>query len=186
MFYKSLFSLGFFIISAPIAIFTSDLNFDKFNEVKEKLNIYILFVLFKIFSSFFQSISIFNIIYTYTPIHVGFLNVVSSLFQMVLIVSNEKEIKFILLSIVYIICLIFIDFGTLLFTEIITINACGLNEYTKAGLRIKELLDNCPPDSTMLIEYNDINNEDNDNRHNSEDIDIRKNSQSGSYDEHKI
>ena len=55
----------------------------------------------------------------------------------------------------YIICLIVIGFGTLVFTEILVINVWGLNEYTRQGFLIKEELDQFPPDATILMDDKD-------------------------------
>ena len=131
---------------------------------------YIFSIIFKIISSFFQSFSIFNIIYILTPIHVGFVNVVSTLFQIFLLISTEHKGEDLLIWIFYLICLIVVIFGTLIFAEIIIINACGLNEYTKVGLLIKEELDNSTPNATLLSELDEEKTENNDSINCSQEV----------------
>ena len=68
----------------------------------------------------------------------------------------------------YIICFIIIIFRTLIFNEILIINAWGLNEHTKTGFLIKEKLDQLPPEGTVLIFDNEENNDDNETKSNDE------------------
>ena len=68
----------------------------------------------------------------------------------------------------YIICFIIIIFGTLIFNEILIINAWGLNKHTKLGLLIMEQLDQLPPDGTALIYDNEENNDVNQSKNNDE------------------
>ena len=167
MFYKSLICLVFYIIFTPIVFLTSNIPFSKIKNLlinDQSIFFNILIILFKIISAFVKSFCIFNIIYIFTPIHVGFLNVVSSLYQIII------QLQYIIFKICYIICLIVIGFGTLIFTEIIVIKKYGLNEYTKVGLLEKEKYDQCPPDSTLLSEYYDDTSEYSDSRNVSQDI----------------
>ena len=104
-----------------------------------------------------------KIIYIFTPIHVGFLNIVSTFYQIFIQLDN------IIFIICYIICLAIIGIGILIFTEMIVINNFGLNEYTKVGLLIKEKLEESPPDPSVISEYNE-DSEYSDSRNCSEDI----------------
>ena len=166
MFYKSVICFVFYLILILILFLTSRITFSNIKNTFNTQNVFldILIKLFKIISGFLQSFCIFNIIYIFTPIHVGFLNVVSSLYQIII------QLKYIIFIICYIICLIVIGIGTLIFTEMIVINDYGLNEYTKCGLLEKEKLDLYPSDSATLTEFYDDISEDNNSRNISEDI----------------
>ena len=126
----------------------------------DNLKLYIGYILYKIFfSGLFVNFSIFKIIDIFTPIHVGFLNIVSSLIEIIKLTSEDSEIEYILFYMIFIICFVFIGIGGLIFTEILIVNACGLNEYTKTGLLLKEKLDQAPPNSTIFVDINDDKSE---------------------------
>ena len=165
MFYRSITGLLFYLIIITILFLTSITNFSNFRDLFENNNLvlYILLIFFKIISAFFKNFSIFKIIDIFTPIHVGFVNVVSCLFEIIKLITSESEVESLIFWIFYIICLIVVIFGTLIFTEIIIINAFGLNDYTKIGLLIRETLDNRRRNDTLIedmaeLEYgiNDI------------------------------
>ena len=79
--------------------------------------------------------------------------------EIIKLASEESEVIILVFWIFYIICFLVVAIGTLLFTEILIINACGLNEYTKKGLLVKEKLDNSPPNATILVDLNDDKSE---------------------------
>ena len=171
MFYKSLACFIIFLILTPILFLTGKISFANYQSLFYigDYRVHILLKIFIIIFSFFGCFSIFKIIDIFTPIHVGFLNVVSSLFQVIqFTIRNETE--HLLFLIFYIICLILIAFGTLIFTEILIINAWGLNEHTKTGFLIKEKLDQLPPEGTVLIFDNEENNDINETKNNDEEI----------------
>ena len=172
MFYKSTICSVFYLILIPILFFTSRISFSNFKNVyssRGRLDLQIFIILFTIFSAFFKNFSVFKIIYIFTPIHVGFLNVVSCLYQILQYFFSNLE--YLVFLIFYIICLTVIGIGTLIFTEILVINAKGLNENTKIGLLIKEKLDKSSRNGTMLSDYFENNSENSDSRNCSEDID---------------
>ena len=154
MFYKSFICFLFFIILIPILFSTSNLSYSNFEKLFQTgdIHIHILLKIFLIILGFFGCFSIFKIIDIFTPIHVGFINIVFALLEVIrfAVISDGKE--HLIYIIAYIICLLVIGFGTLIFTEIIIINACGLNEYTHEGFLIKEQLDQFPPESTVLFD----------------------------------
>ena len=161
MFYRSITGFIFYLIIITILFLTSITTFNNFRDLFENNNLvlFILFVFFKIISAFFKNFSIFKIIDIFTPIHVGFVNVVSCLFEIIKLITSESEVESLIFWIFYIICLIDVMLGTLIFTEIIIINAWGLNEYTKFGLLIKETLDDRSRIDTLIedtayLEYN--------------------------------
>ena len=161
MFYKSLICFIIFILLIPILFLTSNIKYENFENLFQtgKPRLHILLKLLLIISAFFGSFSIFKIIDIFTPIHVGFVNVASSLFHVIrFTIKNETE--HLIYLIFYILCLLVVIFGTLIFTEIIIINVWGLNEYTQEGFLLKEQLDNMPPDGTILID-NEENHEHN-------------------------
>ena len=154
MFYKSLICFLIFIIMIPILFLTSHLNFNNFEKLFETgdPNLHILFKTLLIISGFFASFSIFKIIDIFSPIHVGFLNVASALLYVIRFTIFADETEQLIYLIFYIICLLVVGFGTLVYTEIIIINAWGLNEYTHEGFLIKEQLDQFPPDCTIILD----------------------------------
>ena len=157
MFYKSVISFIFFIILIPILFFTSKLSYNNFENLFQTgdIRLHIFLKILLIISAFFGIFSIFQIIYIFTPIHVAFINVASALFQIIQFTIFNNQVEHLIYLIFYIICLIVIGFGTLVFTEILVINVWGLNEYTRQGFLIKEELDQFPPDATILMDDKD-------------------------------
>ena len=160
MFKRSVICFGFYLILISFLLLTSKITF---SNITNALTANILIQLIRISCGFFQSLLIFNIIYIFTPIHVGFLNIVTTFYQIFIQLDN------IIFIICYIICLAIIGIGILIFTEMIVINNYGLNEYTKVGLLIKEKLEESPPDPSVISEYNE-DSEYSDSRNCSEDI----------------
>lgn len=161
MFWKGLICFIMFLILIPILFFTSKIKISNYESLFEggDLRLHILIKVILIIFSFFQCFSIFKIINIFTPIHVGFLYVISSLFDTIQISIVTTQLEHIIHLIFDIICLILIGFGTLIFTEILIINAWGLKENTKNGLLLKEQLDNLPPDCTLLTNDDGQQNE---------------------------
>ena len=161
MFWKGVYSLILYLILVIILFSTSSVKFSNYQELfgGEKSNLQIVSDLIIIIFGFFEGISIFNIIYTFTPIHVGFLNVVSSFLHIVLFTFSIIEKGFYWHITLDIISMIFIGFGTLIFTEIIVLNFWGMNENTKTGLMLKEKLENIEENSNLLINNEEENND---------------------------
>ena len=170
MFYKSLICFFIFLVLVPILFFSSILNFNNFEKLFEAgdLRLHIFLKILLIILGFFACFCIYQIIYIFTPIHVGFINVVSAIFEIIQFSIIEYRKGDLIYLIFYIICLIVIGFGTLVFTEIIIVNKWGLNENTQSGFLLKEQLDKITPDST--IDLNDII--DNTEEKNEEDLSI--------------
>ena len=165
MFWKGLICFIMFLILIPILFFTSTITINNFESLFKggDLRLHILIKIILIIFSFFQSFSIFKIINIFTPIHVGFLNVISSLFGIIEFSIVTSQLEHVIHLIFDIICLILIGFGTLIFTEILIINAWGLNENTKNGLLLKEQLDKLPPESTLLTNDDEQQSDENKN-----------------------
>lgn len=161
MFFKSIITFILYIIIMIILFSTSKITTDHLKALLEIKNfgLYIGFIIFKIVWGFLLGFSIFKVIDIFTPIHIGFLNIVSSIFEIIKITSEKSESEYILYYLIFIICFVIIGIGGLIFTEILIVNACGLNEYTKVGLLIKEKLDRTPPNSSVLVDINDDKSE---------------------------
>ena len=163
MFYKSLICFIIFIIFIPILFLTSNIkykNYENLFQTDKPLLLIILKILLVIYS-FIGCFSIFKIMDIFTPIHVGFINIASSLFQIIQF-TIKNGVEHLIFSIFNIISLLLIGFGTLIFTEIIIINVWGLNENTREGILLRERLDQMPRNDTIFIddeENNDIDYE---------------------------
>ena len=118
-------------------------------SIEDSISKILLKVVLIIFS-FLQGFSIFKIIDIFTPVHVGFLNIISSLFQTIQFSIVTTKVEYLIHLIFDIICLIVIGFGTLVFTEILIVNTCGLNYNIRSGFLLKEKLDNISRDCTIL------------------------------------
>ena len=98
-------------------------------------NIFLAF-LFLIFYHFLRNLFAMIIIYTFTPHHLSFLNLL--FYVMILLIYRISNNH----SVIIIICDLIIDllmiFSTLLFSEMVIINKWGLNKNTKIELLIKE------------------------------------------------
>ena len=135
MFYRGVFSFSIhcFIIF-PIVCFCGQFNFYQniLNILSEpSLFINIIGALFPICFIFLENLILMKIIYIFSPIHVCFINIIVKTFQY--IVFNPQDKLTPISKIVYILSLIIIFFGELLFCEIIIINKFGLNNNTKSG-----------------------------------------------------
>ena len=165
MFWKGVYSLILYLILVIILFSTSSVKFSNYQELFGGNNSHLEFIyyLIIIIFGFFEGISVYNIIYTFTPIHVGFLNVVSSFLHIVLFTFSIIEKGFYWHITLDIISMIFIGFGTLIFTEIIVLNFWGMNENTKTGLMLKEKLENIQNNSNKIINDENEDEDDDDN-----------------------
>ena len=156
MFMRGLYILVMLLILSPTLYFTNQLKLDFYfnkNEVGYIIQILliIIFVTFTLLKSFF----IMKVIYIFTPQHVAFLNVVFYMLRLLRcrITTGDKSLIIISDSIF----LSIIIFSTLLFNEMIVVNACGLNDNTKDGFLIKEKRElNDTTDSSKFIESEEI------------------------------
>ena len=146
IFRRGVYQFGLFFIIIPFLYSKSLITFEYFNELK-KINIIIYSIIF-IFISFLRNICLMNVIYIFNIHYVSFLlaiiifdNTIRQFFEEDSI-YDFTQIKGIIYFIVDIIALLIISLGTLIFNEMIVINAYGLNEKTKMGLLIEEQLEN--------------------------------------------
>ena len=167
-------SLSFIIISFLFLVLslTSSIDIDYYNNIIQSSDFGIEFLrkLFLVIFSSFKSFCIFRIIYIFSPQHVGFCNIISCLIELIKYLIENKAINNITHFIFDMITLIFIFLGTLIFNEMIIINAFGLNENTKAGKIKKEILDNIQLDSTTILNENEDEDEDEVNQESINDI----------------
>jgi len=100
-----------------------------------------------------KNLCIMKVIYLFTPQHVGFLNVVVSLKNYVLYISNsdEKDVSEIIITVLSFIVVIF---GTLIFNEMIIIKIFELDKGTKPGIIQRQKIE---MDTSILEE--DLRNE---------------------------
>ena len=138
LFWRGIFNLFLLFVLTPIFYYTNKdkLNIDYLKNSDSSIYWDIAARLFFVTCSFFRSFLIMKVIYDFTPLHVSFLNVVFSFYELIYCrVKNKDKIIFLAIDIL---SLIFISFSTLIFIEIIIINVFGLNENTKDGLKKKE------------------------------------------------
>ena len=160
LFFRGLFNTLLVSILITALYFTSSIDSRYYNNILS--NILFSEVLFKILSfifMIFKIFCIFEIIYIFTPQHVGFCIVIIYIVNAVknIIVTDDFQNEF-YYCLFNVICLIFIGFGTIIFNEMLIINCWGLNENTKSGMINKEKLENIELSNTVYSE----NNEDND------------------------
>ena len=141
IFIKGIFNLGMHLIIFPILWLTNKIDKDIFvNSFGSGIDI--AFFIINLIFTFLKVFCIMKIIDRFSPLHVAFVNVVLCLYQYILSIFIYKLNSNIIIFIINIICLIIIIFSTLLFNEIIIINACGLNTYTKKDILLREKKDN--------------------------------------------
>lgn len=156
MFWRGVYIFGILLIMVPIVIFTKAIQFNKINFDTEGFNfvIQILLIILLIPILFLKSFFTMKVIYIFSPQHIGFLNV--TLYTLRLLrcrIFSEDKIIYIIADLIF---LMIIIFSSLLFNEMIIINACGFNENTKVGFLIKEKKEQ-ETDSSQIDESEDIN-----------------------------
>ena len=153
IFTKGLFNLGMHLIIFPILWFTNKINKDIFLTFDSGFDI--VFFIINILFSFLKAFCIMKIIDKFSPLHVAFVNVVLCLYQYILSMTFNNFNSYIIIFIINIICFIIIIFSTLLFNEIIIINACDLNTHTKKDILLREKEDK---DNNLLENSGSRNN----------------------------
>ena len=149
------------LVSILICILNATSNIDSryYNNILD--NIQVGEIIFKILSfifMIFKIFCIFQIIYIFTPQHVGFCIVIIYMFNAIknMILNDDFQNEF-FCCLLNIICLIFIGIGTIIFTEMLVINFWGLNENTKSGQIKKEELETIELQNTINSEDSDDN-----------------------------
>ena len=164
MFYRGILQSLFFIIIIPILKYKNKIDKHILRPFEECKTI-IYSVLFTIISCI-RNLCLLKVIYIFNAHYVSFLLAII-IFENTFRPFFEKDnmYKFddfynIIYFAIDIVALIIISFGTLIFNEMIIINACGLNEKTKANLLIEEKDDDKICES---IYYEDEDEEENKN-----------------------
>ena len=138
MFWRGIFDFIFLIILSAATVLPSFIQFNYFTQFETKLallNQVLMKVLFTIFS-FFKSFCLLKILDAFSPQHVAFCNTAFSLYQCIKCRTKSKDNK--ILMAVDAIFLVVIILATLVFNEVIIINAFGLNTNTRKGMLKKE------------------------------------------------
>ena len=180
MFYRGSVNFIILLIILPILYWTSCIDFTNYKYLNLDSALEIFRKILLIISSFAKNFGVFKIIDIFTPQHVGFVNVVFCLLEIIKHIIKQKN-RNISYYIVDIISLIVMIFGTLIFNEMIIVNAFGLDEGTKSGIMKKEKLDNIEMQSSVIYEkddnqeeknisINDISNENKEKEENNEFI----------------
>ena len=181
MFYRGSVNFIILLIILPILYWTSCINFTNYKYLNLTNALEIFSKLLLIIFSFTKTFCIFKIIDIFTPQHVGFVNVVYCLLEFIKYIIKQNSLGNIFHFIVDMISLIVMIFGTLIFNEMIIVNAFGLDEGTKSGIMKKEKLDNIEMQSSVIYEkddnqeeknvsLNDISNENKEKEENNEFI----------------
>ena len=159
MFWRGLINFIIFLILILIFYWTSIIDFTNYKYLNLTNALEITRKIILIISLFGKTFSVFKIIDIFSPQHVGFLNVVYCLIEIIKYTIKQKEIEDVIHFIFGIISIIEIILGTIIFNEMIIINAFGLSDNTKSGIKKKEKLDNIDLNSTEIFE-NEGNKED--------------------------
>jgi hypothetical protein len=114
---------------------TSNIDSRYYNNILDNIQVgEILFKMLSFIFMIFKIFCIFQIIYIFTPQHVGFCIVIIYMYNaiknMISTDAFQNEFFYCLLNII---CLILIGLGTIIFNEMLIINFWGLNENTKSG-----------------------------------------------------
>ena len=141
MFWRGLFNcifislLGLCIIVPGVIKY----NFNTPDEMNSNITIFLLHKIIFIIFSFCRAFIYLKVVDIFSPQHVAFCN--AAFYLYLLILCRCKNDKNILILIVDIFSLIVIIFATLIFNELIIINAFGFNQNTKKGFIKKEMLE---------------------------------------------
>ena len=161
MFWRGIFGFILILFLIFILSFTSEINMDYYKYLfnAESIAIEITRKIFLCILTFIKVFCIFRIIYIFTPQHVGFCNIISCFIEVIKYVIKVKGVNTNIVHFIFdMMCLILVFMGTLLFNEMIIINAFGLNENTKVGKMKKEIYEHLDFNSTIINdnqEYND-------------------------------
>ena len=159
MFWRGIFNFLMALILFPILYFSKFKNFD-YNPFENELSQTIIMISFITICSFFKSFIIMKVIYIFTPQHVSFLNLVFSLYELIACRISHEDNIYVLMCDIMILLLIII--ATLIFNEMIIVNAWGLNENTRKGLFFKEKQEFMDSDSSRLLSFENDEVEDKD------------------------
>ena len=167
MFLKGVLNFSMHLIILPALILTKKIKFKDddgniyFSEFKP---LSIIVIIINILSKFLKGVCIMKIIDIFTPQHVCLVNVVSALIIFLQYYILDPTYSFLIY--IYIIAFIIVICATLLFTEILVINACELSKYTKVEIIEREKKEILELDSSVC-QSNDITKDENDDENSS-------------------
>ena len=164
IFWRGVTQFFFLLFILPTLYFNNKINFEYLKEIKTTKKI-IHSIVFTIIS-LIRNLCLMNVIYIFNSYYVSFLLVIiifDNTIQQFL--ENDKkysfkEIKGIIYFSIDILALMIIMLGTLIFNEMIIINACGLKEKTKKGLLSIEKIDGENLDSFYYADDDENTEED--------------------------
>jgi hypothetical protein len=141
MFWRGLFNCIFLTLLGLCIIVPGviEYNFNTPDEMNSNITIFLLHKIIFIIFSFCRAFIYLKVVDVFSPQHVAFCN--AAFYLYLLILCRCKNDKNILILIVDIFSLIVIIFATLIFNELIIINAFGFNQNTKKGFIKKEMLE---------------------------------------------
>ena len=141
MFWRGLFNCIFLTLLGLCIIVPGVIkyNFNIPDEMNSNITIFLLHKIIFIIFSFCRAFIYLKVVDIFSPQHVAFCN--AAFYLYLLILCRCKNDKNILILIVDIFSLIVIIFATLIFNELIIINAFGFNQNTKKGFIKKEMLE---------------------------------------------
>ena len=141
MFWRGLFNCIFLTLLGLCIIVPGviEYNFNTPDEMNSNITIFLLHKIIFIIFSFCRAFIYLKVVDVFSPQHVAFCN--AAFYLYLLILCRCKNDKSILILIIDIFSLIVIIFATLIFNELIIINACGFNQNTKKGFIKKEMLE---------------------------------------------
>ena len=141
MFCRGICEFIFNIFLYIIIVLVTNVKFIHFKIIlsdTHKLFVLLLLIIFQ----FFRSFIIMKIIYIFTPAHVSFVAIADIFIDVIYNVFVIREHSFNFIMCVLFLSAFLVIFGTLIFNEMIIINAYNLEEGTQEGLLNKEKLDN--------------------------------------------
>ena len=141
MFWRGLFNCIFLTLLGLCIIVPGVIkyNFNIPDEMNSNITIFLLHKIIFIIFSFCRAFIYLKVVDIFSPQHVAFCN--AAFYLYLLILCRCKNDKSILILIIDIFSLIVIIFATLIFNELIIINAFGFNQNTKKGFIKKEMLE---------------------------------------------
>ena len=140
MFIRGVFEFFILFILCSILRIIGIIDFRIFIKENPKILYQILLRLSYIIISFFRTFFLMKVIYLYDSQHVSFLIITftfTNFIKRISIFEFGGNKNYIIYFILGIISLLIIFLGVLIYNEILIINACGLNEYTKKGFEEK-------------------------------------------------
>ena len=178
MFLRGFFSFIIILFLFLVLYLTSAIDTNYYIQIKEHddFGIEALRKIILVIFSFFKMFCIYRIIYIFSPQYVGFCNIILCAIEIIKYLIDNKDINDGIHFTFDIISLIFIFLGTLIFNEMIIINAFGLNENTKVGKIKKEALDNVQLKTSIISNEHEngdeMNNENEDNENINEKVEM--------------